>query len=180
MTSHPHPGRIRAPSAKHVVPGGKGGKTAGRGSKGQRARNTVARGFEGGQTPLKQRVPKLSGFNNPFRVEYQAINLHALNDLAESLGQSDIMLDDLVASGLLTKGDFAKILARGEITAKVNVHAPRRIGRCCHGHRGRWWLGHADHASIHGRGQGRSSCSAGQPVRQPLITRIRSTLVVPA
>jgi large subunit ribosomal protein L15 len=55
--------------------GGKGGKTAGRGSKGQRARNTVARGFEGGQTPLKQRVPKLKGFNNPFRVEYQAVNL---------------------------------------------------------------------------------------------------------
>ena len=55
--------------------GGKGGKTAGRGTKGQYARNTVARGFEGGQMPLKQRVPKLKGFNNPFRVEYQAINL---------------------------------------------------------------------------------------------------------
>jgi len=50
--------------------GGKGGKTAGRGTKGQRARNTVARGFEGGQMPLKQRVPKLKGFTNPFRVEY--------------------------------------------------------------------------------------------------------------
>ncbi len=61
--------------------GGKGGKTAGRGSKGQRARNTVARGFEGGQTPLKQRVPKLKGFNNPFRVEYQAVNLDALSAL---------------------------------------------------------------------------------------------------
>ena len=58
--------------------GGKGGKTAGRGTKGQRARNTVARGFEGGQMPLKQRVPKLKGFNNPFRVEYQAVNLHTL------------------------------------------------------------------------------------------------------
>ncbi|MBU6227818.1 MAG: 50S ribosomal protein L15, partial [Acidobacteria bacterium] len=55
--------------------GGKGGKTAGRGTKGQYARNTVARGFEGGQMPLKQRVPKLKGFTNPFRVEYQAINL---------------------------------------------------------------------------------------------------------
>jgi large subunit ribosomal protein L15 len=82
----------------------------------------VARGFEGGQTPLKQRVPKLSGFNNPFRVEYQAINLHALNDLATEIG-ADIDLDALVKSGLLTKGDFAKILARGEITTKVNVHA---------------------------------------------------------
>jgi large subunit ribosomal protein L15 len=64
----------------------------------------------------------LSGFNNPFRVEYQAINLHALSDLAEKVG-SDIDLDMLVESGLLTKGDFAKILARGEITTKVNVHA---------------------------------------------------------
>jgi large subunit ribosomal protein L15 len=119
----PAPGSNKSAKRKARGTGGKGGKTAGRGSKGQRARNTVARGFEGGQTPLKQRVPKLSGFNNPFRVEYQAINLHALNDLAESLGTSDIGLDDLVASGLLTKGDFAKILARGEITAKVNVHA---------------------------------------------------------
>ncbi len=119
----PAPGSNKSGKRKARGTGGKGGKTAGRGSKGQRARNTVARGFEGGQTPLKQRVPKLSGFNNPFRVEYQAINLHALNDLAVSLGTSEITLDDLVASGLLTKGDFAKILARGEITAKVNVHA---------------------------------------------------------
>jgi large subunit ribosomal protein L15 len=119
----PAPGSNKSAKRKARGTGGKGGKTAGRGSKGQRARNTVARGFEGGQTPHKQRVPKLSGFNNPFRVEYQAINLHALNDLAVSLGKSEITLDDLVASGLLTKGDFAKILARGEITAKVNVHA---------------------------------------------------------
>ena len=66
-------------SAKRVGrgTGGKGGKTAGRGMKGQRARGTVAVGFEGGQMPLKQRVPKLKGFNNPFRVEYQAINHQA-------------------------------------------------------------------------------------------------------
>ena len=119
----PAPGSKK--SAKRVGrgTGGKGGKTAGRGSKGQRARNTVARGFEGGQTPLKQRVPKLRGFNNPFRVEYQAINLHALNDLAEKTGATDIGPDELVAGGLLRKGDFAKILARGEISAKVNVSA---------------------------------------------------------
>ena len=102
--------------------GGKGGKTAGRGMKGQRYRSKVRVGFEGGQMPLHQRVPKLRGFKNPFRVEYQAINLHALSDLAEKVG-SDIDLDMLVESGLLTKGDFAKILARGEITTKVNVHA---------------------------------------------------------
>ena len=58
--------------------GGAGGKTAGRGTKGQHARNTVAAGFEGGQMPLAQRVPKLRGFTNPFRVEYQPINLDTI------------------------------------------------------------------------------------------------------
>jgi len=102
--------------------GGKGGKTAGRGTKGQRARNTVARGFEGGQMPLKQRVPKLRGFNNPFRVEYQAVNLHTLADLAEKVG-GDIDVDTLVANGVVRKGAYVKILARGEISTKVNVSA---------------------------------------------------------
>ena len=102
--------------------GGKGGKTAGRGTKGQRARNTVARGFEGGQMPLKQRVPKLKGFNNPFRVEYQAVNLHTLNDLVEKVG-ADVTPEVLVAHGVVRKGAFVKILARGEITTKVNVSA---------------------------------------------------------
>jgi large subunit ribosomal protein L15 len=102
--------------------GGKGGKTAGRGSKGQRARNTVARGFEGGQTPLMRRLPKLKGFNNPFRVEYQAVNLHTLNDLVEKVG-ADITPDVLVTNGIVRKGAFVKILARGEITTKVNVSA---------------------------------------------------------
>ncbi|MEL6891344.1 MAG: 50S ribosomal protein L15 [Actinomycetota bacterium] len=100
--------------------GGKGGKTAGRGTKGQRARNTVARGFEGGQMPLKQRVPKLRGFNNPFRVEYQAVNLHTLDELAAKVG-SDIDVDTLVANGIVRKGAFVKVLARGEVSTKVNV-----------------------------------------------------------
>jgi len=102
--------------------GGKGGKTAGRGTKGQRARNTVARGFEGGQMPLKQRVPKLRGFQNPFRVEYQAVNLHTLSDLAEKVS-GDITPDVLVQHGLVRKGSFVKILARGEISTKVTVSA---------------------------------------------------------
>ncbi|MFT6289771.1 MAG: large subunit ribosomal protein L15 [Ilumatobacter sp.] len=102
--------------------GGKGGKTAGRGSKGQRARNTVQRGFEGGQTPLIRRLPKLKGFNNPFRVEYQAVNLHTLGDLAEKVG-ADISIDMLVEHGVVRKGAFVKILARGEISTKVNVDA---------------------------------------------------------
>ena len=102
--------------------GGKGGKTAGRGTKGQRARNTVRRGFEGGQMPLKQRVPKLRGFNNPFRVEYQAVNLHTLADLAERV-DGPITPDGLVAHGLVRRGAFVKILARGEVSSQLDVTA---------------------------------------------------------
>jgi large subunit ribosomal protein L15 len=99
--------------------GGKGGKTAGRGTKGQRARNTVARGFEGGQMPLKQRVPKLKGFTNPFRVEYSPVNLDALSDL----GESTVTPAVLHAHGIIRKDAFVKVLARGELSSKVDVHA---------------------------------------------------------
>jgi large subunit ribosomal protein L15 len=99
--------------------GGKGGKTAGRGTKGQHARNTVARGFEGGQTGLKMRIPKLKGFNNPFRIEYQAINLELLNELEEA----EVTPEVLHAHGLAHKNDFIKVLARGEISRAVHVHA---------------------------------------------------------
>ncbi len=100
--------------------GGKGGKTAGRGTKGQRSRGRgkVARGFEGGQMPLKQRVPKLKGFTNPFRVEYTAVNLDTLGELGESMVTPDV----LVAHGIVRKGAFVKVLARGELTSKVDVH----------------------------------------------------------
>jgi large subunit ribosomal protein L15 len=69
--------------------------------------------------PLKQRVPKLKGFNNPFRVEYSAVNLHTLADLEESKVTPAL----LVERGVVRKGAFVKILARGEITSKVDVHA---------------------------------------------------------
>lgn len=115
----PAPGSKK--SAKRVGrgTGGKGGKTAGRGTKGQRARNTVARGFEGGQMPLKQRVPKLKGFTNPFRVEYTGVNLDTLS----SLGESTVDPDLLVARGIVRKDAFVKILGRGEVTAKLDVRA---------------------------------------------------------
>ncbi len=101
----PAPGATK--NAKRVGrgTGGKGGKTAGRGSK-----------------PLKQRVPKLKGFNNPFRVEYQAVNLHALSALVDTLGDSTVTPEVLVANGLLRKKAFVKVLARGEISAKVDLH----------------------------------------------------------
>jgi large subunit ribosomal protein L15 len=99
--------------------GGKGGKTAGRGTKGQYARNTVARGFEGGQMPLKQRVPKLKGFNNPFRVEYYAVNLDAI----DSLNVSAVDPKAMVAGGIAHKGTLIKVLGRGKITKAVAVSA---------------------------------------------------------
>ena len=99
--------------------GGKGGKTAGRGTKGQYARNTVARGFEGGQMPLKQRVPKLKGFNNPFRVEYYAVNL----DSIEAPNLAEVDPATLVKSGVAHKGTLIKVLGRGKITKAVKVSA---------------------------------------------------------
>ena len=101
--------------------GGKGGKTHGRGTKGQKARGSVAVGFEGGQMPLKQRVPKMKGFNNPFRVEYQGINL----DVLDALEESEITPATLSAHSLSHKGALIKVLARGEINRPVQVTAHR-------------------------------------------------------
>ncbi|HMR97146.1 MAG TPA: 50S ribosomal protein L15 [Microthrixaceae bacterium] len=97
--------------------GGKGGKTAGRGTKGQKARGSIPVSFEGGQLPLSMRVPKLRGFNNPFRVEYQAINL----DTIAVSGLDEITPDTLRAKGLVSKGALVKVLGRGEIDRKVTV-----------------------------------------------------------
>lgn len=99
--------------------GGKGGKTAGRGMKGQKARSKVPVGFEGGQMPLHMRVPKLRGFKNPFRVEYQAINLDAI----EGTGDDEVTPASLHARGLAHKGALVKVLGRGEITRAVTVSA---------------------------------------------------------
>jgi large subunit ribosomal protein L15 len=97
--------------------GGKGGKTAGRGTKGQKARSKVPIGFEGGQLPLAQRVPKLRGFNNPFRVEYQAINL----DVIDASGLDEVTPESLYAKGLVSKGALVKVLGRGELNRAVTV-----------------------------------------------------------
>jgi large subunit ribosomal protein L15 len=99
--------------------GGAGGKTAGRGTKGQKARNKVKVGFEGGQMPLARRVPKLRGFNNPFRVEYQPINL---DTIAQS-GLSEVTPETLFAQGLISKGALVKVLGRGEVDTAVAVKA---------------------------------------------------------
>jgi large subunit ribosomal protein L15 len=99
--------------------GGKGGKTAGRGTKGQGARNNIKPGFEGGQLPLAQRIPKLKGFKNPFRVEYNPINLGTL----ETFDGDTISPETLRAAGLVHKHGLIKVLGRGELTRKLSVSA---------------------------------------------------------
>ena len=99
---------------------GKGGKTAGRGSKGQGARGSVKPGFEGGQTPLARRTPKLKGFNNPFRVEYHVVNLDTLEAYA---GGTEIGPEELRAAGLVAKRGLVKVLGRGELTKALTVSA---------------------------------------------------------
>jgi large subunit ribosomal protein L15 len=99
--------------------GGKGGKTAGRGTKGQGARDTIPMGFEGGQLPLMQRIPKLRGFTNPFRIDYTPVNLRAL----EALEGDHIDLAAIVAGGLARKGALVKILGGGELTRAIRVEA---------------------------------------------------------
>lgn len=98
---------------------GKGGKTAGRGTKGQKARRSIPAGFEGGQLPLLSRIPYLKGFTNPFRVEYVPVNLDAL----AALGVIDVNPDVLVAHGLAHTKDLVKVLGRGSVTTKMNVSA---------------------------------------------------------
>ena len=98
---------------------GKGGKTAGRGTKGQKARSKVPASFEGGQMPLHMRVPKLRGFNNPFRVEYQAVNL----DTIEASELDEVTPDALYTKGLVGKGSLVKVLGRGEVSRAVTVKA---------------------------------------------------------
>jgi large subunit ribosomal protein L15 len=99
---------------------GKGGKTAGRGMKGQNARGSVKPGFEGGQTPLHRRTPKLKGFNNPFRVEYHVVNLDTLEEFA---GGNEINPETLREHGLVAKQGLVKVLGRGAITKKLTVRA---------------------------------------------------------
>ncbi len=107
--------------------GGKGGKTAGRGTKGQKARGSIPVSFEGGQLPMSMRVPKLRGFNNPFRVEYQAVNL----DTISASGLDEITPETLRSKGLVSKGALVKVLGRGELDRKVTVkvHACSKAAR---------------------------------------------------
>jgi large subunit ribosomal protein L15 len=116
----PAPG---ARTAKTRVGRGEGskGKTAGRGTKGTGARYQVPDRFEGGQTPLHMRLPKLRGFKNPFRTEYQVVNLDRLGLLYPEGG--DVTVEDLVSKGAVRDGSPVKVLGTGDITVKVAVRA---------------------------------------------------------
>lgn len=116
---HPSDGSRRPPKRVGRGIGGKGGKTAGRGTKGQRARSKVPAGFEGGQMPLLRRVPKWRGFTNPFRVEYQPVNL----DTIDATGLDRVSPEILLDKGLVSKGALVKVLGRGRIGRPVEVRA---------------------------------------------------------
>ena len=118
----PAPG---AKTAKTRVGRGEGskGKTAGRGTKGTKARYQVSAAFEGGQTPIHMRLPKLRGFKNPFKVTYQVVNLDKISALFPEGGQVDA--ETLVAKGAVRKGQPIKVLGTGELTVKVDVTAAK-------------------------------------------------------
>ena len=115
----PAPGSNRSRKRVGRGIGGHGGKTAGRGTKGQKARNNIPASFEGGQMPLHMRVPKLKGFKNPFRVEYQGVNL----DTLDAAGIDEITPEVLHAHGLVGKKALVKVLGRGGIGRPVTVRA---------------------------------------------------------
>ena len=97
------------------------GKTAGRGTKGTKARYQVPVGFEGGQMPIHMRLPKLKGFKNPFKVEFQVVNLAKLGEAFPEGGT--VSVEDLVAKGLVRKNQPVKVLGNGEISVAVQVTA---------------------------------------------------------
>jgi len=97
------------------------GKTAGRGTKGSKARNQIPASFEGGQMPIHMRLPKLKGFKNPFKVAYQVVNVGRINDLYPDGGE--VSTDDLVAKGAVRRGTPVKVLGQGDLTVAVQVTA---------------------------------------------------------
>jgi large subunit ribosomal protein L15 len=118
----PAPG---AKTAKTRVGRGEGskGKTAGRGTKGTKARYQVPVAFEGGQMPIHMRLPKLKGFKNPFKVEFQVVNLDRIAALFPEGGT--VTVDDLVAKGAVRKGQPVKVLGDGELSVAVQVTADK-------------------------------------------------------
>jgi len=118
----PAPGAKTAKTRKGRGEASKG-KTAGRGTKGTKARYQVPARFEGGQMPLHMRLPKLKGFRNPNKVEFQVVNVAMINRLFPEGGE--ITVADLVARGAVRKGELVKVLGQGDISVKVSVSADK-------------------------------------------------------
>jgi large subunit ribosomal protein L15 len=116
----PAPGAHTAKTRKGRGEGSKG-KTAGRGTKGTKARYQVPASFEGGQMPLHMRLPKLKGFKNPAKVEFQVVNLAMIAKLFPKGG--DVSVADLVSKGAVRKGELVKVLGNGDLDVKVSVSA---------------------------------------------------------
>jgi large subunit ribosomal protein L15 len=102
------------------------GKTSGRGTKGTKARYQVPAAFEGGQMPIHMRLPKLRGFKNPFKVEFQVVNLDRISSLFPDGGT--IGVDDLVAKGAVRKDQPVKVLGQGDISVAVQITADKFSG----------------------------------------------------
>lgn len=121
----PAPGSKKAKSRVGRGDGSKG-KTAGRGTKGTKARKNVPVMFEGGQMPIHMRLPKLKGFRNRFRTEYEVVNVGDINKLFPKGG--DLGVDELVAAGAVRKNTLVKVLGDGKLSVKVNVSAHKFSG----------------------------------------------------
>ena len=117
----PAPGAKKAKIRVGRGEAGRRGKTAGRGTKGTKARYQVPAAFEGGQMPLHMRLPKLRGFKNPFRTSYQVVNLDRLSALYPDGGQVNV--EDLVSRGAVRKNSPVKVLGTGEVTVALQVSA---------------------------------------------------------
>lgn len=121
----PAPGSNKAKTRVGRGEGSKG-KTAGRGTKGTKARNSVPVGFEGGQMPIHMRLPKLKGFRNRFRTEYAVVNV---GDLSKAFPQGGTVgIDELVGKGLVRKNVLVKVLGDGKLSAKLDVTAHKFSG----------------------------------------------------
>ena len=116
----------KKPGRKRVGRGGNRGKTAGRGTKGTKARKNVPVAFEGGQMPIHMRLPKLKGFRNRFRTEYDVVNVGDLSRLFPAGG--DITLENLIDKGAVRKNALVKVLGDGKLTVAVNVTAHKFSG----------------------------------------------------
>jgi large subunit ribosomal protein L15 len=116
----PAPG-AKTPKARVGRGEGSKGKTAGRGTKGTKARYQVPSSFEGGQMPIHMRLPKLKGFKNPFKVEFQVVNLDRLNELFPEGGT--VGVDELVAKGAVRRGQPVKVPGSGDVSSALQVSA---------------------------------------------------------